>query len=847
MAEAHDRTGERTFLVEIFAISAAALLLEISYTRIISFKLYYYYTYLTIGLALLGLASGAVIIAISARLKRTPTAALLRWCTIAAVSAVIVGYLVVALMPLDTLALWGDDRTDQLVSVSQLVGICLGLYVTFLPIGMAVSALFARRAENINQLYFADLAGAALACLLVVPIMAWVGPVSAIAVVAVLLVFVSMRLRARDSRIELIALAVLAVAFTVVAVRPEIAPDIRTEQTKQLRPDLPIAASRWSALFRVDAVQFPANVVLFHDGLWGSAIWPWDGDPASLTRFDTDERSVPFAAVGDPPQRVLIIGAAGGHEIQASLHFDAAQIDAVELNPATADLLRNRFADYSGNLTDRTNVNYVVGDGRTYLADSDERYDIVWFVAPDSYSASNAASSGAFVLSESYLYTEEMLREALQHLTPNGMVVMQFGEKDYDQLPNRTTRLVATAGAAYQAEGINGFSDRVVVVTNSQVGVPFSSSTTMMKLAPFTDEEVQRIITKQAEMPNMIIRHAPGQADDDPSAPVNTVIARGIDALEDYPYDVGPINDNRPFFWHFTPYTAVISDIVRSDGYADVEVGIGERVLLLLLGVSILLAGVFLLGPMLIARKTWRALPDKAISAPIFGILGLAFIAFEITMIQKFSLFLGYPTYSLTVTLMAQLLFTGIGALVSERWHDRAQRMLLVLGIAVVVLGMFYALVTPSLMESMQAWPTLAKAVVVVLLCAPLGFCLGMFMPLTITLVATDAEHRTEYVAWGWAINGFFSVIGSTLTTIVSMAFGFRVVLFTSIAMYLVAIVLLRQLVERKAGLGLHQPRFPDESGEAEPARDLSEQPFDRNPDLLGRVPVADSHRTIFE
>ena len=58
---------------------------------------------------------------------------------------------------------------------------------------------------------------------------------------------------------------------------------------------------------------------------------------------------------------------------------------------------------------------------------------MIWFVAPDSYAASNAASSGAFVLSESYLYTQEMLEQSLEHLTPDGMVVMQFGEKDYDR------------------------------------------------------------------------------------------------------------------------------------------------------------------------------------------------------------------------------------------------------------------------------------------------------------------------------------------------------------------------------------------------------------------------------
>ena len=99
-------SASRSFLPEIFLISGAALLLEVSYTRIISFKLYYYYTYLTIGLALLGLGSGAVFMAVSGRLRRTRTDVLLRWCTLAAAVAVVVGYVVVAKMPLDTLALW---------------------------------------------------------------------------------------------------------------------------------------------------------------------------------------------------------------------------------------------------------------------------------------------------------------------------------------------------------------------------------------------------------------------------------------------------------------------------------------------------------------------------------------------------------------------------------------------------------------------------------------------------------------------------------------------------------------------------------------------------------------------
>ena len=117
---------------------------------------------------------------------------------------------------------------------------------------------------------------------------------------------------------------------------------------------------------------------------------------------------------------------------------------------------------------------------------------------------------------------------------------------------------------------------------------------------------------------------------------------------------------------------------------------------------------------------------------------------------------------------------------------------------AIVALGLFYMFVAPDLTEALLDWPRLAKSAMVVLLCAPLGVCLGMFMPLAITLVSRGNEHSAEYVAWGWAINGFFSVIGSTLTTIISMSYGFQTVLRGRCVLYLVAIGLLALLTRRR-------------------------------------------------
>ena len=797
--------GSPTYLVEIFAISAAALLLEISYTRIISFKLYYYYTYLVIGLALLGLGSGAVIVAVSKRLDRLDTRALLARCTFASAAGVIVGYVAVAITPLDTLQIWTGGRGAQLAATGQLLVIALGLYISFLPVGMCISALFARRPKDINRLYFSDLAGAALACLVVVPLIATIGPVSVIAIVAIMLVATGLHLsevdwRTAAGRIAAVSTAAGVLLLLIVVARPGTAPEIRTEESKGVRPGMQLASTEWSALFRVDALALPENTILYHDGIWGSAIWPWDGDPTSLTRFDDNDRSIPFAALGDPPERILIIGAAGGNEIQAAIHFGAKQIDAVELNPATADLLEGQYAEYTSQLTERPEVNYVVGDGRSYLARSDNAYDLIWFVAPDSYAASNAASSGAFVLSESYLYSREMLEESLDHVTTDGIVVMQFGEKDYEGRPNRTARLAATARTAYESRGDDGFSANMAITTSQDQGFFYGVSTTMMKAQPFGADELDRIEAQVANVPGAIARYLPGRPGDD-GAPVNEIITLPdgeVDSfIDNYPYDVEAIDDNRPFFWHFTPFSDVIGDVGSPVSDLDVEIGIGERVLLVLLGLSILLAAVFLLLPFVLVRSTWKALPNKSTTAPIFALLGLAFISFEIVLIQRFSLLLGYPTYSLTVTLMAILLSTGVGALVSERWHHAPRRMLATLAVAIVGLGLFYGLLAPSLEGVLQSWPLLAKAAVVALLCAPLGFCLGMFMPLAITLVARDPAHSREYVAWGWAINGFFSVIGSTLTTMASMTFGFRAVLVASVVLYLVVIALLDRLAGR--------------------------------------------------
>lgn len=785
-------TTERKYYAEILLVSFAALLMEISYTRLISFKLFYYYTYLIIGLALLGIGSGGVFVAISERLGRTALDRLIAACCIGGAVSVAIGYYVIAYMPIDTAAIW--EHREVWTNVWRLIAICLALFSTFIWVGIVIASLFGREPERINGLYFADLLGAGLACAVVVPLLEWVGPPSAIFVAGVVLAGTGMRLAWRRMPVLFYTGAALALFMAAGAAIPRLLPDPETDYVKTIKPDTRTEFARWSPVFRIDVTEVKNNPdlkIVHHDGLWGSAVHRFDGDLKKLTRFDRDERSFPFRLLGDPPTQVLIIGAAGGNEILASLYFGAGHINAVELNPVTVSLLTSVMPDFSGHLGENPRVSLINDDGRSYLARDPDKYDLIFFVAPDSYTAMNAATSGAFVLSESYLYTKEMIIESLQHLTDGGVICMQFGEFNFQGKPNRTSRYVATARAAFHELGIEGHAGHILVATSSDF-IPLS--TILLKREPFTPDEIGRFL---AQMPNIAgakPRHVPGQVVDD--GPVNRIIDLGDEQLArwytNHPYDVRPITDDAPFFWHFARFDSVLSSFGDRLGVIDTEDSIGERLLLLLLAISIAFASVFLLLPFVTIRQKWSLLPRRLESAIYFSALGLGFMFFEVSLIQKLTLFLGYPTYSLTVTLMSLLIFTGVGSLFSGAYAQRRKGALLVLLGVIAALTLFYQFGLAPLTGALLSAGLPLRVFVAFCCLAPLGLCLGAFMPLGLGAVSRLTEHKDEYIAWGWAVNGFFSVIGSVLTTILSMTFGFRVVLMLGLAAYAIAVLVLR-------------------------------------------------------
>jgi len=775
----------RALRIAIFAISLAAILLEIALTRVFSFKIYYYFTFLILGLAMLGLGTGGVLVAVSSTLRARSARRLVAAGGGLGAVAIPLLYSLGAATQVNVSQL-GREPSEFLV----LAGVVATVFAPFLLLGVLVSSIFADRPDDMGTLYFADLVGAAGGCVLAIPLFLAITPPGTVLVAAALLAgAAAAAATGARARAAAVAGALLLAGAAAVAERvlPEPVADDHKTMSPRGRDGAEHVFSAWSSVFRVDVLEeetLEGALTLHHDGNIGSSLRGWDGDPASLGRFDTNLRSKPFQVLKQAP-RVLIIGAAGGQELQASVYFGASQVTGVELNPVTVSLLTEHFADYTGNVAQRPEVRLVNAEGRSFLEQSDDQWDLIWMVAPDSYAAQSAGSAAGYVLTESYLYTVEMLETALQRLAPGGVLCAQFGEAELHRAPNRTPRFLATARRAMANLGVERFEDHVIL---SYAKDFLSASTTLLSMQPFADVRVHRYYRNLGRIEEAGLWHPTNRPPlvPNPMQQVITLDEAGLADFRDlYRFEIGPVHDDSPFFWHFTPFWDAFTFAIReSDERADFEVATGERTLLWMLIVAVAFAALFLSLPLLRIRHEFREIPHKGAAAVYFAALGLGFMYLEVAWMQRLTLLLGYPTYSLTVTLFALLLFSGLGSLLSNRYPPQPRRVLpLLLGALVASVALaqgLFAAAGPALLGA----PLALRVAVVVVGMAPLGLCLGAFVPVGIRWLSARSPHPQATTAWAWSVNGFFSVVASVSATMWAMTVGLQALLWIGVAIY---------------------------------------------------------------
>jgi len=226
----------------------------------------------------------------------------------------------------------------------------------------------------------------------------------------------------------------------------------------------------------------------------------------------------------------------------------------------------------------------------------------------------------------------------------------------------------------------------------------------------------------------------------------------------------------------------------------DWKVNVGVAVLGLVLALSIAAVLAFHILPLLLGTKRRRGMNPALL---YFVAIGLGYILVEITFIQRFVLFLGHPTYALTVVIFLMLLSSGAGSLFSRRWLNETS---LARAPLLVIVGglLFLVFVLPRLLPAMVGLNFSLKLLISAILLTPLGFLMGMPFPAGLRALGASSTSESEQlrretdtgVEWAWAMNAASSVLGSALAMIVAIRFGLNVTLLTGAVAYLLAVLL---------------------------------------------------------
>jgi spermidine synthase len=801
---------ERTdpaLLIAIALTSFSALLLELSLTRLFSVVLFYHFAFLAISVALLGLGAGGVFAYLwrnwLARFETRPLASLLS--TINA-GVIFLALLVVLHVPVSLeLSGWNFLR---------LTAIYLSSAVPFFFVGLIFSVVFARETRHVTRLYGADLLGGAVACLAVVPLLNWIGGPNAILFAAFTSGIAGIiwkhkppsytrignyRWRHFNLQGVLAALPLVLIFFNLSG------RFIDVIYAKGIFRDKSwVEFAKWNAISRIEVDNQGGAKTVVIDADASTYIMnadlrqPWRG-----SEWEKNLMSAPpaLANVLRPRGDFAIIGPGGGVDVLRAVANGSPNVTGIEINPIIANtVMRDRYAEYSYHLYERPDVHIHVTDGRSFIRNSQAQYDVIQMTLVDTW-ASTAA--GAFALSENSLYTADAFREYFQHLKPDGMIAITRWE--FHQ-PREALRVVSVAMEALHQLGVANPARHFIVVSEGELDEDGIPVVVLAKKSPFTADEEAAVVAHLESHDNLeplYLPSAPG------ANPFSALLARNDPWAfgREYAYNVAPVSDNAPFFF----FTLKIRQALGNEGLRegiDWKVNLGVAVLGMVLLISLAAVLIFLILPMIFGTGGPAASNRRWIQLLYFVAVGLGYILVEIAFIQRFVLFLGHPTYALTVVIFLLLLSSGAGSLVSRRCLPEPARVWLPLLLLVGAICI-HVLILPSLLNALVGLPFVIKLVISGLLLVPLGVAMGMPFPTGLRALAggqvaeslVPGEAAGNAVEWAWAMNAASSVLGSVLAMVIAIEWGLNFTLACGAVAYLVAMGLARTLTPSPAVL----------------------------------------------
>ena len=820
------QVSDRRTYVLVACVAAASIGVELMQTRVLSFLYYNHVVYLTVTVAFLGFGISGVLVSLFGDRHGNPDEPI-AWLAGAFAASIPVCLAVVSRFP--------SIAPGQGTAV-KLVLSYVGLTVPFLCAGAILGWIFTTRASRINGLYAVDLVCSS-AAILGFLLMLWplggdyfLWLCSGVALIGFLAF--SHDVVDRGSRTAIIGGWIVLAALIgddLLGRRPDSYKTLARAYAQGVT-SATVEETHWTPINRIDVWSDTVRDVVFTTpSTQASTVKMVTQDADAFTIMLGPERVQELTGkvvagelvsalsltyhLNPQPAESLVIGVGGGIDIVTARAHGAKRITGVEINSATVDLVSGRYRKFL-QWPEWAGVELIRSEGRNFVRSKPGAYDTIVMSGVDTFAALN---SGAYVLSENYLYTVEALQDYLRALKPGGTMATY---RWFFLNPRESLRFASLFQAAAEASQVERPSQCILVVAEDLGWTSYRWAATFIKKQPFTSDEVRRILATVDRRKELTAIYVPDVLPDEELAqierasaskdPASTEARRRFRQLmqaergaarqaffDGYHYRIDPVYDDRPFFFeYFKPGQTVGNEQPILAGLTSIRGPIGYYVLYALLAICVLACATCMVLPLWVYQRRGLQTPGAVPLVIYFGCLGAGFMLFEVGAMQVVNVYLGDPAISLAVVLAGLLLATGVGAYLASRYSPARAVSVITAGtisiaVAIVIWLVFARIVQPLTMH--QGFVIRIGVVLAGLL--PVGVLLGLPFP---TAIRAIEQQQPRFIAWAWGVNGVTSVLSSIVAILVAMRLGFSVVVLIASATYLAAMVSFRMFERRR-------------------------------------------------
>ncbi len=260
-------------------------------------------------------------------------------------------------------------------------------------------------------------------------------------------------------------------------------------------------------------------------------------------------------------------------------------------------------------------------------------------------------------------------------------------------------------------------------------------------------------------------------------------------------FDISPVSDDQPYFSMIRKklgYAQPMNSMYMDDGTAHVLNLQHTRFIptdwlnLALVGsIALTFSVIFIFLPLFFSRHGRARWEGMGWSLSYFSCLGAGFIIIELVLVQIFKKLIGYPTYTYVTVIFTMLIAAGIGSLAAKplRVGELRSRWA-ALFVLILVAGTIFIVSYSAVFYQFLSQPLPIRIAVAVAMLFPLGFLMGMPLPIGIYQLGRVNEYG---IPWAWGMNGFFTVSGGFLSILLSYKYGFQSTLMAGLVIYALA------------------------------------------------------------